>query len=159
MNSSRSFNLELRRPNFTHLGIAREKKLRSQAVGGPWRSNCVDSAALLLFHLIKKLPGILDGVTAEYQGEIVTMKGAVIGVSSYRGCCCEKLSQGFGWNLHEAILRSKHKQLLVDKNFATLANTLGHIRSESRLEHAPPRFISGHASLEPYKHKLICTQS
>lgn len=143
------------------LGIAMEKKLRRLIIEGPWRSNCVDSEALFLLTLYKKLPHILRGIVMDGSGQSVRILGAILGISSLRDCCpnCQKLIQGFQWRLRDIISTLQVNQLSVDNDFGTLAITLGHMRHIGKYPYAMPAFWDGLADLEPGKHKLICTQS
>ena len=142
------------------LGIAMEKKLRSQIIGGPWRSNCLDSEALFLLRVTKSLPQILKTLTSDSQDQPVKINGVVLGISSYRDCCpnCQNLIQGFQWTLPNTILSSNIPGLTLDDKFASLAITFGKIRPENtKYKHPILEFLKGQTNLEPGKHKLICT--
>jgi hypothetical protein len=142
------------------VGIAMEKKLRSQIVMGPWRKNCLDSEAIFLLFLLKKLPNILDRIVAEHPKHQILVQAAIIGLSTYKDCCpnCEQVIQGFQWGFRDAILEAKRPRVLVDDNFATLAITLGQTRLPNREWEMPRKYISGPTMLESKMHKLICTK-
>lgn len=137
------------------LGIALEKKLRRDVIGGPWRRNCLDSEALFLLRVRERLPQILKDIVK--NGSVV-LQGMVLGISSYRDACpdCQKLIQGFQWSLPYIISTIRVPNLVMDSNFATLALIFGHKRL---LEDVNVKLIHKPASLTPKKNKLICIQS
>jgi hypothetical protein len=142
------------------LGIAMEKKLRRFILEGPWKSNCLDSEAIFLLTLYKKLPTILKKLAMLGEGNSICLNGAILGISSFRDCChnCQRLIHGFQCQFKNIIESLNIAHLTVHDAFGTLAITSGHIRHIGKYQIPAPKFVQGMAQLEPKKHKLICTQ-
>jgi len=146
------------------LGIAMERNLRKKVIGGPWRSNCLDSEAVGLVWLTEELPSIMKKLSAENGFKPITLIDFVLGISSYRDCCpnCQKLIQGFQINLKATLEEFKISNIFFDPNFATLALTYGHTRQSHPSKYpqsALPTFLKGAANLEAKQHKFICVQN
>lgn len=143
------------------LGIALEKHLRRHIIEGPWKNNCVDSEAILLLKLLQKLPNILKYQLMNGSDQPVTLKHAVLSISSYRDCCpnCQKLIQGFQWQLRNLILGFNISNLIIDDDFGTLAIVKGHVRPTGNYPEERFAISKGPVSLKSVCHTLVCTQS
>jgi hypothetical protein len=91
----------------------------------------------------------------------LTLKHVVLSISSYRDCClnCQKLIQGFQWQLRNLILGFNVSNLIIDNNFGTLAIVKGHIRPTGQYPEEPFTLTKGPINLEATRHTLVCTQS
>lgn len=101
------------------LGKLMEQRLRDEIVSGGWCDNALDSEALIVLHMKKNLPSILeallDRVFEKYEEAYgdrpgyspkvpqVYLNAAVIGISSYYQSCsrCRNLVLGFQFRLKE----------------------------------------------------------
>ncbi|MBX9805924.1 MAG: hypothetical protein K2Y18_09275 [Alphaproteobacteria bacterium] len=150
------------------LGKFMEAKLRQEVIGGAWKNNCLDSEAIFALILCKKIGYLLENklqnTLNRQTTNRVTIKHAVLAISSYRDCCqgCEDLIQGLQWRLRDIILNFNIGKLTVDPSFGTLAIVRGSSKLVSKLKYKTgdleQSLEKGIAVLEPGIHKLVCVR-
>ncbi|MGL5784649.1 MAG: hypothetical protein ACRCYZ_04210 [Alphaproteobacteria bacterium] len=104
------------------MGIAMEEKLRQKIARGGWKDNALDSEALLLLSLQKKLPVLLRSIAVSHPG--ATIEAVALGISTYHIPCskCEHLIQGFQHNLPSLLWEAKgNTNLQISQMLGSLA--------------------------------------
>ncbi|MGL5719458.1 MAG: hypothetical protein ACRCYP_01500 [Alphaproteobacteria bacterium] len=138
------------------MGVAMEEKLRQKIARGGWKDNALDSEALLLLSLQKKLPGLLRSIAVLHPG--ATIEAVALGISTYHIPCskCEHLIQGFQHNLPSLLWEAKgNANLQISQTLGSLALVEG--QKTGRFEDKP---ITPTAykipSIMPDIHELTC---
>ncbi|MGL4426187.1 MAG: hypothetical protein ACRCUQ_00265, partial [Alphaproteobacteria bacterium] len=140
------------------MGIAMEEKLRQKIIRGGWKDNALDSEALLLLSLQKKLPRLLQSIAALYPG--ATIEAVALGISTYRTPCpkCEHLIQGFQHNLPHLLWEAQAKgdaNLQISQTLGSLALVDG--QRIGRFETRPTApTVYKIPSIMPDIHELTC---
>ncbi|MGL4825368.1 MAG: hypothetical protein ACRC4G_04145 [Alphaproteobacteria bacterium] len=138
------------------MGIAMEEKLRQKIIRGGWKDNALDSEALLLLSLQKKLPRLLQSIAALYPG--ATIEAVALGISTYRIPCskCEQLIQGFQHNLPSLLWEAKgNASLQISQTLGSL--TLVESQRIGRFETRPMTPTAYKIpSIMPDIHELTC---
>jgi hypothetical protein len=140
------------------MGIAMEEKLRHNIMRGGWKDNALDSEALLLLRLQKKLPLFLRLLAVSYPQS--TLTAVALGISSYKNPCpkCERLIQGFQHNLPYLFWHAKNDAIQIAPHLGSIALVYGH--RAGRFETRAITSVSvAMPHLKPGAHALTCIHS